>query len=274
MTLAIQRFRHILSKTKVRVPVMWVRHSTLRSADVFLGSYPRSGSTWLRFILQEIFTGEPSRFENVNQRLAFVGRHSHAPVLLPGGARFLQTHEPYRKEYKRALYLVRDPRDVALSEYAFQKARGWVDGEFHSYLVSFLRGEVNGFGSWQAHVRSWLDAADASPENVQVYRYDELRRETLTSLTSMLEFLNFPADSQKISDAIASNSLQQMKKKEELSPQKVSKRDRFVRSGSVGGWRENLNEGQVDLVNQYLGSELRRLGYDESVQTRPVLSAI
>jgi|ERR1700722_1429119 len=265
MTLAIQRFRHVLSKTKVRVPVMWIRHSTLRSSDVFLGSYPRSGSTWLRFILQEILTGEPSRFENVNQRIAFVGRHGNAPSVLPHGARLLQTHEAYRKEYQRAIYLVRDPRDVALSEYAFQKARGWVDGDFHSYLVGFLGGEVNGFGSWRAHVHSWLTAADASGGNVRVYRYDELRRDTLTSLTSMLEFLNVTVDSQKISDAIASNSLQQMRKKEELSPQKVSKRDRFVRNGSVGGWRENLNDAQVELVNRSLGREMTRLGYNESV---------
>lgn len=265
MTLAIQRFRHVLSKTKVRVPVMWVRHSTLRSRDVFLASYPRSGSTWLRFILQEILTGEPSRFENVNQRIAFVGRHGNAPSLLPSGARLLQTHEAYRKEYRRAVYLVRDPRDVALSEYAFQKARGWVDGDFHTYLVDFLQGEVNGFGSWQAHVRSWLAAAEASKDNVRVYRYDELRRTTLSSLTSMLEFLNVQVDDQKICDAIASNSLQEMRKKEELSPQKVSKSDRFVRDGSLGGWRENLNEAQIELVNRYLGPELKQLGYSESV---------
>src|ERR1700674_3126946 len=264
MTLAIQRFRHILSKTNVRVPVMWVRHCTLKADDVFLGSYPRSGSTWLRFILQEILTGEPSRFENVNQRIAFIGRHGAAPGLLPNGGRLLQTHEAYRKQYGRAVYLVRDPRDVALSEYAFQKARGWVDGDFHTYLVSFLRGGVNGFGSWQDHVRSWLAAGDASPDSIRVYRYDELRRETFSSLTSMLEFLSVRVSSQKISDAIASNSLQQMRKKEELSPQKVSKRDRFVRNGSVGGWRENLDDAQIALVNSYLGRELERLGYNQS----------
>lgn len=265
MTQTIQRFRHILSKTPVRVPVMWVRHSTLRSGDVFLGSYPRSGSTWLRFILQEILTGEPSRFENVNQRIAFVGRHGNAPALLPGGARLLQTHEAYRKQYGRAIYLVRDPRDVALSEYAFQKARGWVDGDFETYLVGFLRGEVNGFGSWQGHVQSWLAAADASPDNVRLYRYDELRKDTLSSLTSLLEFLKVNTDGQRISAAIAGNSLQEMKKKEQLSPQKVSKLDRFVRTGSVGGWRENFNQAQVELVNGHLGSELTRLGYSLSL---------
>jgi sulfotransferase family protein len=260
----MQRFRHILSKTSVRVPVMWVRHSTLRSADVFIGSYPRSGSTWLRFILHEILTGEPSRFENVNQRLAFVGRHRNAPALLPGGARLLQTHEPYRKEYQRAIYLVRDPRDVALSEYAFQKARGWVGGDFQSYLEAFLHGEVNGFGSWQDHARSWLAAADTYPNHVRVYRYDELRQSTQDSLASLLEFLNVRVEPEKLADAISSNSLQEMRKKEQLSPQKVSKRDRFVRSGSVGGWRENLTDAQIDLVNRYLSPELRRLGYSES----------
>jgi hypothetical protein len=264
MAIAIQRFRHMLSKTKVRVPVMWVRHSTLKAGDVFIGSYPRSGSTWLRFILQEILTGEPSRFENVNQRIAFVGRQGGAPSLLTNGGRLLQTHEPYRKEYHRAMYLVRDPRDVALSEYAFQKARGWVDGDFQSYLVTFLREGVNGFGSWQGHVRSWIAAAEDSPDSIRVYRYDELRRETLSSLSTMLEFLHVRVDSKKISDAIASNSLQEMRKKEELSPQKVSKRDRFVRSGSVGGWRENLKAEQVDLVNHYLGDDLKRLGYSQS----------
>jgi hypothetical protein len=267
MTQTIQRFRHILSKSPVRVPIMWVRHSTLRSGDFFMGSYPRSGSTWLRFILQEILTGEPSRFENVNHRIAFVGHHGNAPALLPGGARLLQTHERYRKEYGRAIYLVRDPRDVALSEYAFQKARGWVDGDFQTYLVGFLRGEVNGFGSWQAHVQSWIAAADASPEKVRVYRYDELRKDTLSSLMSLLEFMKVKADQQKISNAIAGNSLQEMKKKEQLSPQKVSKRDRFVRTGSLGGWRENFNQAQVELVNGYLGSELKRLGYGQSLQS-------
>lgn len=264
MTLAIQRFRHILSKTKVRVPVMWVRHSTLRASDVFIGSYPRSGSTWLRFILHEILTGESSRFENVNLRIAFVGRHGKAPALLPGGARLLQTHEAYRKEYRRAIFVVRDPRDVALSEFAFQKARGWVDGEFQTYLESFLQGEVNGFGSWQDHARSWLDAADADPNKVRVYRYDELRQATQSSLTSLLEFLEVRVDGQKIADAIANNSLQEMRKKEQLSPQKVSQKDRFVRSGSVGGWRENLTEDQISLVNRSLGPELKRLGYSES----------
>jgi hypothetical protein len=164
------------------------------------------------------------------------------------------THEAYRKEYTRGLYLSRDPRDVALSEYAFQKARGWLQGDFQTYLGEFLRVGVNGFGSWQSHLRSWLAAADRSNGEIRVYRYDELRRAPEDSLAQILEFLT---------RAVANNSLHEMRKKEAASPQKVSKGDRFVRSGAVEGWRQEFSLDQLQLVRRHLGSELTRLGYSQ-----------
>jgi hypothetical protein len=263
MDKTIQQLRRNLSKTKIRIPVMWIRHQGLTSADIFLASYPRSGSTWLRFLLHEVLTGEPSSFESVNRQLAFIGHHNHAPTLLPGGGRLLMTHEAYRKEYTRGLYLSRDPRDVALSEYAFQKARGWLHGNFQTYLTEFLRDGVNGFGSWQSHLRSWLAAADASKGKIRVYRYDELRRAPEDSLAQILDFLKVPVDARKITRAVANNSLPEMRKKEAASPQKVSKGDRFVRSGSVEGWRREFSLDQLQLVRRHLGSELTRLGYSQ-----------
>ena len=173
------------------------------------------------------------------------------------------THEAYRKEYTRGLYLSRDPRDVALSEYAFQKARGWLHGDFQTYLTEFLRSGVNGFGSWQSHLRSWLAAADASKGKIRVYRYDELRRAPEDSLAQILDFLKVPVDARKITRAVANNSLPEMRKKEAASPQKVSKGDRFVRSGSVEGWRQEFSLDQLQLVRRHLGSELTRLGYSQ-----------
>ena len=259
----LPKLRRNLSKTKVRVPVIWIRHRGLTSADVFLASYPRSGSTWLRFLLHEILTGQPSYFDNVNRRLAFIGRHRDAPPLLPDAGRLIMTHEAYRKEYTRGVYLSRDPRDAALSEYAFQKARGWTRGSFEDYLTEFLRGTVNGFGSWQSHHRGWLDAAEASNGNIRVYRYDELQRNPYDSLMHILDFLKFPSDPDRVRHAIANNSLAEMRKKEVLSPQKVSKHDRFVRGGKVDGWRQTFSPEQLQLVRRHLAEELARLGYSQ-----------
>jgi hypothetical protein len=36
---------------------------------------------------------------------------------------------------------------------------------------------------------------------------------------------------------------------------------RFVRSGSVGGWREKLSDEQIAMVTKYAGEALVRAGY-------------
>ncbi len=40
---------------------------------------------------------------------------------------------------------------------------------------------------------------------------------------------------------------------------------RFVRSGSVGGWREKLSPAQIDMVTAYAGEALVRAGYPAGV---------
>src|SRR5215472_5789172 len=114
----LRRIQAGLSKTALRVPVLWFRHREIRPTDVFLASYPRSGSTWVRFTAYEAMTGNPSEFGIVNSSFPTVGEHFHAPELLAGGGRFIGTHEKYRTAYQRAIYLIRDVRDVALSQYA------------------------------------------------------------------------------------------------------------------------------------------------------------
>src|SRR5579862_7415061 len=171
----LRKVRHILSKTPARAPLVWMRHRGFQPADVFVGSYPRSGSTWLRFMLLEILSGESSGFANTNEMLPDVGKHEAGAPVLPGGGRLIKTHEPFRKEYRKAIYLVRDARDVALSEFAYQKALGLAGDDFETYLPRFLRGQVNPFGSWTAHVDSWMNAKDKGFADVLLVRFDEMR---------------------------------------------------------------------------------------------------
>src|SRR6478609_9386530 len=168
-----QGLRYRIAKSKVRVPLVWYRHRALSPGDVFVGAYPRSGSTWLRFLLLEVLSGQCAEFDSVNTLLPSVGEHRGSPALLPGGGRLIKTHENYRPEYRKAVYLVRDARDVLLSEYAYQKAKGWFESDFDSYLLAFLKGKVNAYGSWQEHVRDWTDAARhgrCARESLSVYR--------------------------------------------------------------------------------------------------------
>jgi hypothetical protein len=271
MTPTVCKVRHTISKTPVRVPLVWMRHRSFRPTDVFVGSYPRSGSTWLRFMLLEILAGQASGFANTNEMLPDVGRHKSGAPVLPGSGRLIKTHERFRPEYKKAIYLVRDPRDVAISEFAYQKALGLARDDFDSYVQRFLQGGVNPFGPWIDHATSWMNAADARRAEILHVNFEELKREPQEQLCRIVDFLRMPQVKDRIPAAIKNNSLTRMKEKEKASPQRASAKGRFIRSGSAGGWRSTFTDRQAQLMQQYAGTLMARLGYPaiESLEGQP-----
>ncbi|MGC1371780.1 MAG: hypothetical protein WA824_06540, partial [Candidatus Sulfotelmatobacter sp.] len=70
-------------------------------------------------MLYEILVGQSSSFVNIRQLVPDIGQQDAAQPLLAQDGRLIKTHEPYRPAYKKAIYLVRDARDVALSEFAY-----------------------------------------------------------------------------------------------------------------------------------------------------------
>jgi len=284
----LRRMRYRVSNSPLRVPVLWFRHRGMRDSDVFLGSYPRSGSTWLRFTLFELLSGQPATFESVNRGMRGPGTHDLGLPVLSNQGRFLSTHEPFRSEYHRGVYLVRDVRDVVTSEFWYEKERGFGCHDFDEYLHQMLSGQKK-YGSWQHHVNSWLNSSTARNGKLKVIRYEDLRRNPEIVLTDLLEFLGRPAEPSVILRAIENNALESMRAKEDAlhkKPRQVrfpekpaapeNENGRFVRQGLVGGWRQKLPLHAVQLIEQYAGDTLARLGYvvDSAVAAEiPQLSA-
>jgi hypothetical protein len=52
-----------------------------------------------------------------------------------------------------------------------------------------------------------------------------------------------------------------MRQKEKADPQRASAKGKFIRSGSAGGWRDVFTEEQCQVVQQYAGNIMARLGY-------------
>jgi hypothetical protein len=265
-----KRVWYQVAKSGLRGPLTRVRHWGLHRNDAFIASYPRSGNTWLRFVLFDILvSGQTSGFDEVNHIIAEVGLHQPAIPLLPGEGRLIKTHEAYRKQYQKAIYLVRDVRDVVLSEFAYQKALGWVPDDFEDFLRRFLSGEVNPFSPWHEHVPGWVNSPLASTPNFLLIRFEELRRNTEQVVNCVLDFLGVMVDPQVVRAAIANNTVKKMQEKEQRSPQlsdtapkpTASEESRFIRSGSVGGWRNRLTPAQVERIEQTAGKVLAQMGY-------------
>ena len=290
----IQAYRLIHAKaarSKIRVPLVWSRHLGLKPQDTFLASYPRSGSTWLRFILFQILTGEDPGFQQIDQCIPEIQSHRGVPPLLPGGGRLIKTHEQYRKDYTKAVFLVRDLRDVLVSCYVRSVEAGLAQlvskGDFDSFLLSFLKGRALQQGSWQEHSRSWLESPLAKNGNLMVVRYEDLRRDSEPVIRRLLNFLGVTPDVRIIRKAIENNSLQQMRAKEDIAIRAEvqcallechkspgGEDGRFIRKGSVGGWRSKLTDAQVRLINQYAGDMLATLGYEPGLVEQRSQAAI
>jgi hypothetical protein len=232
----------------------------------------------VRFTVYEALTGKPSEFATVNESFRVVGEHFKAPELLRQNGRFIGTHEQYRPAYQRAIYLVRDIRDVALSQYARECEKGIASPTLDSYLTDLLTGHRR-HGAWQDHVLSWLDSK-LPPENLLVMYFEDIRANPDAAFAKILNFLGASRDAAKLRRAIENNSVTEMRSKEDrldsASTAKIVKRPvrrsteeegRFVRRGLVGGWRERLTDSQQRLIERYAGEALRRAGYPLAFET-------
>jgi Sulfotransferase domain len=254
----------VVEQSRLRAPLVWLRHLGLRGSDILLASYPRSGQYWLRFQLGELLSGRPIEYDNLDRVTPELGRQRKAMRLLPAGGRLVQTHERYRNEYKKAVYIVRDVRDVVLSEYSQFKSADLPYAEsFDRFLWQFVQGRLHDYPSWQDHVTDWLDSPIAESGNLLVTKFEDRRRSPEEELTKILRFLGGRIDTTAVRNAIRNNTVEAMRAKEDRRAGKkyTDEGGRHTRGGLVGGWHERLSREQLQLIEHYTGKVLLRLGY-------------
>lgn len=254
----------------LRRPFMIARHRSLTPHDAFLSSYPRSGTTWLRFLLFETLTGDSSGFGLMRTAIPSVGKQEGARPVLEHGGKVIQTHEPYCDRDRRVIYVVRDARSVVASEFKWQQRSGYFAGSFDRFVGDFVDGRCNPWGSWGDHVEYWRHSEAARNGHLMVVRYEDLRSNTFEVFNEAVGFLGAKVDGDIVRRAIESNSLEGMRAKEdeaELEGRRRSARPdiRFINTGSVAGWRDKLTPDQAKLIEERFGQTLRSLDYGVSV---------
>ena len=255
------------------------RGVTVYPDDVFLVSYPRSGNTWTRFLLGNLlYPDAPVTFSNIESRIPEIYFNRDRVLRALPRPRVLKSHESFQPHYPHVIYVVRDPRDVAISFYHHNvKARNIPDNyPMTSFVPRFVAGEFDQkFGSWRDNVLSWVSLRNKNP-NFMMLRYEEMKRHTAGALLQVVAFLEHcsfrkvDSSPQALQRAIELSSPERMRtlEKEEAASWVLTKSTRsdkpFVRTAKTGGWKSQLAPESVEAIESAWGDLMHSLEYELS----------
>jgi hypothetical protein len=247
------------------------RDITIFPDDVFLTSYPRSGNTWTRFLVGNlIHQEEPVTFLSIERLVPDMYKSSDRALRNLPRPRLVKSHECFDPRYRRVIYIVRDPRDVAVSNYHWElKLRSVREGyPIEEFVPRWMKPQFwPRIGSWGDHVTSWLSTRQGK-EDFLLLRYEDLKRDPQDELVRVAKFLGIEPTQERLERAVNLSSAEQMRKLEKEESAKwiattLTRQDKpFVRNATSGGWKTVLPKKTVAYIEGQWGHLMRDLGYE------------
>ncbi|KAF0913334.1 hypothetical protein E2562_021983 [Oryza meyeriana var. granulata] len=251
-------------------------HMMACATDVFLITFPKSGTTWLKALLYSAFHREADELavHSPHQLVPFLEYQVFVEDRIPS-PRLLTTHIPSQSlpdsvatSGCKVVYLCRDPKDCFVSLWHFwNRFMPWDIDEAHR---QFCDG-VSVFGPYWEHVLGYWNWHVERPSQVLFLTYEELATDTLGQLRRLAEFVGrpFTAEEQeagvdkKIVEACAMESLSGLEVNRsgttDMADTTVAN-NIFFRRGVVGDWRNHLTPEMARRIDEITESKFKGSG--------------
>ncbi|MEO3427862.1 sulfotransferase domain-containing protein [Pelagibius sp. CAU 1746] len=270
---------------------------------LWLASYPKSGNTWMRAFLANLISdpaeplplkqigdlcpGEPAEMwfkPFTDKPVAELEPKEIAPLRTRAQERVvalnknivpMKTHSYLGEDFGHpiismkatfgAVYIIRDPRDVAISAAdhfgkTLEETIAYMDDPQGTCapMAGLIVHERQ--SSWSNHVESWTKW---NHPGIFVVRYEDLLADPLDQFGRVARHFGIASDSARIRKAMefsAFDQLQRLEDSEGFAERSIHS-ERFFRSGRSGGWREKLTPEQVARIEQDHAAQMKRFGY-------------
>ncbi|KQJ96083.1 cytosolic sulfotransferase 6 [Brachypodium distachyon] len=266
---------------------------TPRHDDVFLVTYPKCGTTWLKALAFAITR---------RSRHGSDADYSHHPLLtchpqdlvpflempyrqlhpisdleaLPS-PRLLCTHIPLPLLPPsvftlgcRVVYLCREPKDVLVSLWCF------INKVNKNYTMDkafdlFCEG-VSSYGPiWDHNLGFWKKSV-SDPDNVLFLKYDEMTAQPVEHVKMLAEFLGIPFTDEEVSQGIVEETVNlcSFEKLKSLPANSSGVSDRiggvpmenssYFRTGKVGDWKNHMTEEMAKKLDDIVEEKIKGSG--------------
>lgn len=212
---------------------MQVVKGALKNKDLpFLVSFPRTGSHWLRMIL-EAYADRPllTRTFYAHRNTNYLLYHTHDVELTV--------------EAKRVIYLYRNPVDVVYSQLQYYNQ---LEQSYNVLRWSYIYG---------CHLYKWMFLENFTDEKV-IVRYERMKESPFEELYDVLNFLNLSYDEDKVREALDDSTKMKISSKTRHD-------NRVIRlSATYEERREEFQRKFGEMVLESFGDVERHLGDDNN----------
>ncbi|KAJ6655238.1 hypothetical protein lerEdw1_005582 [Lerista edwardsae] len=249
----------------------------IRDSDVFIVTYPKSGTVWTQQILSLIcHEGHRDGTENKNlidrvpwleynvNKVDFVNRPS---------PRLFATHLPYflvpkglQNGRAKIIYVARNPKDVLVSYYYFSKFATTLEEieDFDILMERFLKGKVACM-SWLDHIEGWY--AHKDDFNILFLMYEEMKKDLRGSVLKICNFLGKMLTEEEVDKVVDQATFDKMKLDHRSNYENLSadffdlSKGRFLRKGTVGDWKNMMTVAQSERFDHVFKERMEKLPF-------------
>jgi hypothetical protein len=252
----LRRFRRPKKRTVAAMHIPPVRLKSLQDSDVFLVSYPRSGNTWVRFLIYQLILAEkpdlppPEHIDRILPDLHMHEAEDDSQKRFGLKRRILKSHNVQDLGGRKIIYIFREPADALVSYYHFHLCELPEGATLPESIEEFCRRMLP---EWMEHVSLAVAEYERSPGDCQFVSYGQLHENTVETLRRMAEFCSLPSRDETLALSAERNSFEAMKKA--AKPSRPDFRmEGFFRRGVRGSSRDELSEAFLAEIEQQAGA--------------------
>ncbi|XP_048210587.1 amine sulfotransferase-like [Perognathus longimembris pacificus] len=247
----------------------------IRDDDVFIITYPKSGTIWTQQILSLIFYEEHRNgTENIKtiDRVPFLEYNiHHLEYAQRPSPRLFSSHIPYylaprglKSKKAKMLYIYRNPKDVLVSFFHFSNLVSLLEASdtIEHYMETFLDGKVVG-SRWFDHIKGWYE--HRHDFNILFLSYEEMKKDLRNSVLKLSKFFDKELSEEDVDAVVIQASFEKMKSDaranyDVILSDEIGTRNsdgRFLRKGTVGDWKNHFTVEQSERFDRIFHKNMK-----------------